>query len=78
MPSVTWCMTDADQQSTPNGASYYNYIPVKPVHGHPKKVKWGTTGPVGPTRNYLFFDWHVETKRTMLDNGYPNNSSDFY
>lgn len=56
LPSATWAMTDADQQNVPTGATYYNYIPKQPVHGSPKPAR----------RQYLFFDWHVQTMRTPL------------
>jgi prepilin-type N-terminal cleavage/methylation domain-containing protein len=75
-PTMSWCMTDADQQSVPIGATYYNYTPVRPVHGYNKKVKPGTKGEVGPVRSYIFYDGHVDTRRIILDNG-QNNSSDY-
>jgi prepilin-type N-terminal cleavage/methylation domain-containing protein len=53
-PAASWAMTDADQQNVPTGATYYNYIPKVPVHGTIKPAQ----------RQYLFFDWHVQSMRT--------------
>jgi len=47
--SEQWALTDADQQNVPGGATYFGWLPEKPVHG--------SVNP--PLRQYLFFDWHV-------------------
>jgi prepilin-type N-terminal cleavage/methylation domain-containing protein len=44
-PSLSWAMTDADQQNAFRTARYFNYLPKTPCHGN--------------IRNELFFDWHV-------------------
>jgi len=44
-PTLSWAMTDVDQQNGISAAYYYDFLPANPVHG---KV-----------RNQLFFDWHV-------------------
>jgi prepilin-type N-terminal cleavage/methylation domain-containing protein len=66
-PSVSWAITDADQQSTPSGATYFNYVPKFPVHTKVRKVK--SPAPLGPARDYLYYDWHVETKKTPQNTG---------
>jgi hypothetical protein len=43
-------MTDADQQIVPGGATYHDYVPVKPVHAGPKPKY---------LRVYMYYDWHV-------------------
>ncbi len=53
-PSDQWAMTDADKYNVPTGASYYGWLPDKPVHG--------STAPA--LRQYLYFDWHVASKKT--------------
>lgn len=53
-PATAWAMTDADKQNVPTGATYYKYIPDFPVHGAKKPAQ----------RQYLFFDWHVQSMRT--------------
>src|SRR5436853_38190 len=35
------------------GASYYSWLPDKPVHGKQNP----------PVRNYLFFNWHVASEK---------------
>jgi len=44
-PTMSWALTDVDQQNGKPAAYYYDYLPVNPVHGS--------------VRNNLFFDWHV-------------------
>lgn len=52
--SDQWAMTDADKYNVPNGATYYGWLPDKPVHGS-----------IAPAlRQYLYFDWHVSSKKT--------------
>jgi prepilin-type N-terminal cleavage/methylation domain-containing protein/prepilin-type processing-associated H-X9-DG protein len=43
--SEIWAMVDSDQKGN-NGAGPHDYFPPVPAHGS--------------TRNYLWFDWHVE------------------
>jgi prepilin-type processing-associated H-X9-DG protein len=45
-PSLSWVMTDADQENASSGGVYYDLLPETPAHGR--------------VRNQLFFDWHVE------------------
>jgi prepilin-type N-terminal cleavage/methylation domain-containing protein len=56
--SDNWAMTDADQQLLISlgitSATYFNYIPARPVHG----------GPSPAPRQYLYYDWSVRTGRT--------------
>ena len=52
--SDQWAITDADKFNVPTGATYYNWLPDKPVHG--------TIQPA--LRQYLYFDWHVRSKKT--------------
>jgi prepilin-type N-terminal cleavage/methylation domain-containing protein/prepilin-type processing-associated H-X9-DG protein len=49
-PSEVWAMVDADRQANANSGNdvWVASVPEKPVHGN--------------TRNYLWFDWHVEPK----------------
>jgi prepilin-type N-terminal cleavage/methylation domain-containing protein/prepilin-type processing-associated H-X9-DG protein len=47
-PSISWAVTDADQQNAFSGGLYFPMLPTKPIHGHET------------VRNALFFDWHVE------------------
>jgi prepilin-type N-terminal cleavage/methylation domain-containing protein len=44
-PSLSWALTDADQQNAVPAASYYPFLPMTPGHGS--------------VRNQLFFDWHI-------------------
>jgi prepilin-type N-terminal cleavage/methylation domain-containing protein len=44
-PTLSWALTDADQQDARQGAGYYSLLPENPVHGS--------------VRNQLFFDWHI-------------------
>lgn len=53
-PSDQWAITDADKRNVPTGATYYNWLPDWPVHGTIKPA----------LRQYLFFDWHVTSKKT--------------
>jgi prepilin-type N-terminal cleavage/methylation domain-containing protein/prepilin-type processing-associated H-X9-DG protein len=54
-PSEHWAMEDLDLQGEPGaaGGTYAGYVPTSPVHG----------GPDPALRNYLWFDWHVKTKK---------------
>jgi prepilin-type N-terminal cleavage/methylation domain-containing protein/prepilin-type processing-associated H-X9-DG protein len=57
-PADTWAFTDCDLQLLLSfgitAATYQNYIAKEPVHG-----------PKSPAqRNYLYYDWHVATRRT--------------
>lgn len=44
-PTISWAITDADQQNAFASAAYYQYLPKTPCHGN--------------IRDELFFDWHV-------------------
>jgi prepilin-type N-terminal cleavage/methylation domain-containing protein len=44
-PSLSWALTDADQENAGPHAAYYPYLPTTPTHGS--------------VREELFFDWHV-------------------
>lgn len=44
-PSLSWALTDADQQNAVSLAAYYRFLPTSPCHG--------------AIRDQLFFDWHV-------------------
>ena len=44
-PTLSWALTDADQQNAGPRAAYYKYLPATPSHGS--------------VRNRLFFDWHI-------------------
>ena len=44
-PTLSWALTDVDQQNGFPAAAYYSYLPASPAHGS--------------VRNELFFDWHV-------------------
>ena len=44
-PTLSWAMTDVDQENASPNGPYYIYLPVTPAHGG--------------VRNELFFDWHV-------------------
>ena len=50
-PTLSWAMTDADQENAVPAARYYDFQPVKPAHG---KV-----------RDQLFFDWHIEAVKVL-------------
>jgi prepilin-type N-terminal cleavage/methylation domain-containing protein len=52
--SDQWAITDADKLNVPNTASYFGWLPDQPVHGTVKPA----------LRQYLFFDWHVKSKKT--------------
>jgi len=57
-PADTWAFTDCDLQLLLSlgitAATYQNYVAKEPVHG-----------PRSPAlRNYLYYDWHVGTRRT--------------
>ena len=54
LPADQWAMTDADKTNVPTGATYYPWVPDRPVHG--------SVSPV--LRQYLFFDWHVKSMKT--------------
>ena len=45
-PSLSWALTDVDQENGYSAAAYYSYLPLTPAHGS--------------VRNQVFFDWHVE------------------
>jgi len=45
-PTLSWAMTDADQENAVTTAKYFDFLPGKPAHG--------------TVRNQLFFDWHIE------------------
>ncbi len=51
-------MTDCDKQLLTSygiiSSTYLEYIPVDPYHGSPTPA----------LREYLYFDWHVATKKT--------------
>jgi prepilin-type N-terminal cleavage/methylation domain-containing protein/prepilin-type processing-associated H-X9-DG protein len=49
-PSLSWALTDVDQENGFSNAVYYSYLPLTPAHGS--------------VRNQLFFDWHVEVVKT--------------
>jgi prepilin-type N-terminal cleavage/methylation domain-containing protein len=53
--SDQWAMTDADKLNVPTDASYFAWLPDKPVHGIAKPA----------LREYLYFDWHVKPKKTI-------------
>jgi prepilin-type N-terminal cleavage/methylation domain-containing protein len=55
MASEQWAVTDADKTNVPTGATYYGWLPNKPVHG----------SMVPAFRNYLYFDLHVSPKKTI-------------
>ena len=44
-PTLSWALTDVDQENGNPAAYYYDYLPETPAHGN--------------MRNELFFDWHV-------------------
>lgn len=43
--SLSWALTDVDQENGVTAAQYYSFLPKTPCHG--------------TVRNELFFDWHV-------------------
>jgi prepilin-type N-terminal cleavage/methylation domain-containing protein/prepilin-type processing-associated H-X9-DG protein len=57
-PADTWAMTDCDKQLMTGlgitSSTYIDYIALEPVHGSKKPA----------VRNYLYFDWHVATRKT--------------
>lgn len=57
-PADTWAFTDCDTQLLTSlgitSATYLDYIAREPVHGSKSPA----------LRNYLYFDWHVGTRRT--------------
>ena len=55
-PSVQWAICDADKVNVPSGATYYSWLPNKPVHG---TTKSGNT--TLAARQNLFFDFHTAT-----------------
>jgi prepilin-type N-terminal cleavage/methylation domain-containing protein len=59
-PSDNWAMTDCDKQLLTSygitSSTYLDYIPLLPVHSSKTPA----------LREYLYFDWHVATKRTPL------------
>ncbi len=44
-PTLSWALTDVDQENGIAAAEYYPFLPEAPAHGS--------------VRNQLFFDWHV-------------------
>jgi prepilin-type N-terminal cleavage/methylation domain-containing protein len=50
-----WAITDADQFNVPDGATYHSWLPEKPVHGSIRPA----------LRQYLYFDWHVKSRKTI-------------
>ncbi len=57
-PADTWAFTDCDLQLMLSlgitSATYQDYVAIHPVHG-----------PATPAlRNYLYFDWHVASRKT--------------
>ena len=53
--ATQWALCDADKRNVPTGATYYNWLPDWPVHGTIKPA----------LRQYLYFDWHVNSKKTI-------------
>ena len=53
--SDQWAITDADKLNVPTGATYYGWLPDQPVHGSVKPA----------LRQYLYFDFHVNSKKTI-------------
>ncbi len=49
-PTLSWALTDVDQDNGKPAAYYYPYLPQTPAHGS--------------VRNELFFDWHISSVRT--------------
>jgi prepilin-type N-terminal cleavage/methylation domain-containing protein/prepilin-type processing-associated H-X9-DG protein len=54
-PSLSWALTDADQQNALVSAAYYDFQPKTPTHG--------------TVRNQLFFDWHVTAVKAGAGDG---------
>ena len=56
--SDSWVMTDCDQQQLTSmgigSATYQTYVPALPVH----------SGKSPARRNYLYYDWHVQSAST--------------
>lgn len=48
-PSESWAITDADQLNANPDSAYHEYLPKKRSHN--------------PTRNRLYFDWHVASTK---------------
>ena len=61
-PSEIWAMVDADRQANANPGNnvWVASVPEKPIHGL--------------TRNYLWFDWHVEPE--LVKDSPPNQYFD--
>ncbi len=59
-PTDTWAMTDCDKQLLTSfkitSSTYMDYIPIEPVHGSKRPG----------LRHYLYYDWHVATRKTPL------------
>jgi prepilin-type processing-associated H-X9-DG protein len=57
-PAEMWAMVDADRQANSNQGNdvWRNSVPEKPIHGN--------------VRNYLWFDWHVESE--LVKDSPPN------
>jgi len=53
-PAGQWALTDADKANVPSGATYYGWLPNRPVHGPSKPA----------LRNYLYFDFHAAPRKT--------------
>jgi prepilin-type N-terminal cleavage/methylation domain-containing protein len=57
-PADAWAMTDCDKQLLTDlgytASTYYNYVPLDPVHGSKKPA----------VRNCAYFDFHVASRRT--------------
>ncbi len=55
-----WAICDDDREIN-SGGTYVNWVPLKAYHGRGSGPT--STGAIGdvPVRNYLYFDWHVET-----------------
>jgi prepilin-type N-terminal cleavage/methylation domain-containing protein/prepilin-type processing-associated H-X9-DG protein len=51
-----WAITDDDNEIN-SGGTYAAWLPPKAVHGRSSS---------GPLRNYLFFDWHVESMGKVM------------
>jgi prepilin-type N-terminal cleavage/methylation domain-containing protein len=54
-PSSQWALADADRTNVPTGAGYYQWVATRPAHG---------SGFRPALRQYLYFDFHVESKKT--------------
>ena len=62
-PTEIWAMVDSDQRGN-NGAGAAGYFPPVPSHGS--------------TRNYLWFDWHVEAIKVPSGGGDSGHPQPFY